>query len=504
MEKLLKQTAKGAMVIFIGLAFGSILRYGTYILFARLLGPEDYGLISLGMAMLGIFAIFSLLGFNQGIPRFIGYYRKEEITRGIIKTAFQYSLTLSVTISIIFIFFSTQIANLFNNLRFAQVLPFFMIALPLYVLTEISVSIFMGIRRVNYKVYTKDFLESVLLPLNFFVLFKLGFGIQSAAISFVISYGSSAIVSLFLVNKKINLFKKSQKITKKFLSFSWPLLISGVFFLVIKWSDILILGIFEDSEQVGVYNTALPTSMGLTMILTSFNFIFLPMASELFSEKKIEQLNFLYKTVTRWMFIFAFPIFLVIFFFPKHILTIIFGDAYAIGGIALAILSVGVLINISTGSVGNILLAVGKSKLVLLASSLATGLNIILNIILIPIYGLVGAAIATAVAMSSVNLGFLYFAYKNTGAFPFDLRYLKHIFAAIIPVAVIYFSIKHFFEIITIPIAIIFFIVYLCAYTLLTLMLKGVTKEDIVILKAIEKKMGVRIKPLRNFFKKFI
>ena len=147
MEKLLKQTAKGVGIVFIGLLIGYVLKYVSYILFARILGPGDYGLVSLGMALLGILGTISLLGFTSGVPRFISYFKDKKITRGIVKAAFKYVLGVSICISLLFILFSTQISTIFNKPSFAEVLPFFMITLPFYALIELGSSIFRGIKK---------------------------------------------------------------------------------------------------------------------------------------------------------------------------------------------------------------------------------------------------------------------------------------------------------------------------------------------------------------------
>jgi len=257
------------------------------------------------------------------------------------------------------------------------------------------------------------------------------------------------------------------------------------------------------TEIVGIYNAALPTAFVLISIMVVFNFVFLPMASELFSQRKIKELGSLYKTVTRWLFIITFPLFLLMLFFPSQIINILFGSTYTSGAIALSILSVGVLINVSTGSVAQTLLAIGKSKLFMWISSIAVLFNVGLNFLLIPMYGMVGAAITTSITMAAINLGFLYFVTKEIKVFPYNLQYLKYIFAALIPSVLIYFIFKKF--LFSSPIVLILlFAVYALFYLALVVFMRGITKEDVIILKAVESKTGIRIKFLRNFVKRFI
>ncbi|MCD6398929.1 MAG: oligosaccharide flippase family protein, partial [Candidatus Aenigmarchaeota archaeon] len=114
-EKVLKTVAKGAGIIFIGMILGYFLGYLTRLIIARYLGAESYGLISLGLAILGFFSTFALLGFLDGIPRFVSYYKNVERKRSIIIVALKISLPLSILFSLILFFFSPQISLFFNK-----------------------------------------------------------------------------------------------------------------------------------------------------------------------------------------------------------------------------------------------------------------------------------------------------------------------------------------------------------------------------------------------------
>lgn len=502
MEDLLKQTAKGSIIIFFGLVLGSFIRYVSYILFARLLGPSDYGLISLGLALLGVLATFSLIGLTKGVPRYIAFHKKKEITRGLIKTSLKYSLSISIFIAIMLILLSEQISIYFNT-GFVEVLPYFALTLPFFVLTLLGISIFRGLKKFKYKVYIGELLRSTILVSTFLLLYSLCFGLYSAILAVVLSFSIPAIVSFILIHKEINLFGKTEYITKELLKFSLPLLLLSFFYLIIRWSDVIILGIFRTSDYVGIYNTALPTAMAMTVIVSAVAYVFLPIASELFAKKRMKELNSLYRTTTRWLFITSFPLFLIFFLFPSHIISFIFGAEYIAASLPLSILSIGVVTSISTGLIGSILVIMGKPKIIMWAGSFAALVNIVLNVTLIPIYGMIGAAISTTIAISIANLIKMYLVRKKV-KLPYSLQYLKHIFAAIVPAFLIYLISKAFFEVIPLYIKIIGLAAYILLYALLTIILKGITKEDVIILKSIEKKTGFKITPLRNFIKRFV
>tara|TARA_B110000263_G_C15151284_1_gene437996 strand:- start:190 stop:834 length:645 start_codon:yes stop_codon:yes gene_type:complete len=133
----------------------------------------------------------------------------------------------------------------------------------------------------------------------------------------------------------------------------------------------------------------------------------------------------MYSIVSKWIFIPTFPIFLALFFFPEVLIQFFFGNAYISGSVGLSILSIGFLFNAITGLNETTLLALGKTKYLLFNSTVAGILNIILNILLIPEYSFVGAAIATTVSYVCINLLNSMALYRMTGILPFSKPLIK-------------------------------------------------------------------------------
>src|SRR3989338_7731637 len=97
----LRWIMKGAGITFIGLIVTKLLGYAYRALLARGLGPEQYGVLSLGLAIVSIVGMIALLGYNFGIERFIGYYQDKKEQQGLLHTALWYTLPLSVAITIL-------------------------------------------------------------------------------------------------------------------------------------------------------------------------------------------------------------------------------------------------------------------------------------------------------------------------------------------------------------------------------------------------------------------
>ena len=169
------------------------------------------------------------------------------------------------------------------------------------------------------------------------------------------------------------------------------------------WTDIIILGMFKTEGEVGIYNVALKVATLTSITLFAINSIAAPKFAEFYGKKDMKGLREVVLQTTKLIFWTSFPILLVFFFFPSFILGI-FGREFEAGAVALMILAFGQFINAISGSVGYILQMSGKHKVFQNIILVATTINIILNAVLIPRYGINGAACASLVSMSFWNL----------------------------------------------------------------------------------------------------
>ena len=125
---------------------------------------------------------------------------------------------------------------------------------------------------------------------------------------------------------------------------------------------------------------------------------FLPTVSEYFSKNDLRGFESLFKSTSKWIFLVVLPIFIFILIFPKEILTLLYGSSYTSGYLALIIITFGIAANDFSGTAATILVAGGRTRANLVCEVIGAITNVALNIVLIPIYGIVGAAISADVA----------------------------------------------------------------------------------------------------------
>ena len=507
-EQFLLKVAKGAGIVFIGTAVGMLLAYISMLIVARFLGPEDYGLISLASAVTTIASTVVLVGMPEGIVRFVSFYKgrgEGGKIKGVIVSAIQIVLPLSILASSIIFFFADSISLIFKEQELAPILRIFSIGIPFYGLYYIFNSAVGGFQEMKYVVLARDIFQNAFRLLILVSLLILGYGIYGAAFAYTFAIIGAPFVAFFYLNKIFPFWReKAVFIRKELLSFSWPLMFAGMLGLVMGWIDTLMLGYFLTAKDVGIYRASLATARLLVVVPASFSSIFFPLITELYSKGQIEELKGTNYAVTKWIFMIVFPLVLLMILFSKQILYILYGSAYIAGKLSLCILSLGYLVISIFDPTNQIIKTVGKTKLIMSNTGVGAVLNVILNFLLIPAYGINGAAIATTISLLTVRTLTFAEVYAITRIQPVKLNYAKVIFSSFISLTFVY-AITKFFKVENVTyVLVLMLILYIGIYFILLLVLRTFEEGDVVIMKAIEARSGVKSKWIRNLIGRFI
>jgi O-antigen/teichoic acid export membrane protein len=338
-----------------------------------------------------------------------------------------------------------SISALFKAEELHFVVTIFCFAVPCQCLLTITIEVFRGFHRVWEKVVFENILSNLLKIICLGLLVVLGFGFKAIIYGYVVAVILNALL-LFMHGLRTlpKLIPAKKYITARMdlLIFSFPLLIVGILGMVMGWTDTMMLGYFMNPEWVGVYNTAHPLANFLELGLTSLVFIYTPVVSMLYSEENIAGMKALYVTVTRWMFTLTLPLCLSFVLFPGEILTLAFGQNYQVGAIALRILAVGQFINILVGPNGATLIVLGKTKLLMFDNVTTAVINVVLNILLIPRWGIAGAAMATSISLVIANGLRSFQVFYYTGIHIFKRGYVVPLVIAAPIISVCYILVK--------------------------------------------------------------
>ncbi len=496
----LKSLAKTSIFVVLILFFSKLLTYIYRVLVARYFGPEVYGLFSLSIMILGLFVTVSSIGLVDGLIRFIALYRgkkEENKIRYLLKFS-SVILLVSGLVSgfLLFILSDSIAANIFNN----SALSFYLKVFSFLIVLSLFLNFFLAILRAYEQVSEYSFLQSLfqnLVRIILLVLFIfIGFGADSAIVSsFFLSVLATIIVAYlicrhiipdFLIKSDLN-NKEKYKIRVSLLTYSWPLIFLGVISNLFGWTDSFIIGYFKTIEQVGFYNAAVPIAALIAIAPEIFMQLFFPMVTKEFTKKRYNIIRELSKQVQKWIFMINLPLLLIILIFPGVIINLLFGAEYLVAENALRILAIGTFfMSLSQASI-HLLAMLGKSKTSLANVTIFSILNIILDIILIPKYGLSGAAFATAVSYSLMGLAFILQVKHEINILPFRRKMITLFIASIIPAIFLLIASK--------IIAITLLNLILCGagfiliYVALIFLTGCLDKNDLMILLAIKRKV---------------
>jgi O-antigen/teichoic acid export membrane protein len=215
----------------------------------------------------------------------------------------------------------------------------------------------------------------------------------------------------------------------RLMRYAGPRAPAALFSQLLFWTDLFVVARYVSDADVDVYSAALRAGQVLVLFLTSVSLMFSPFVADLHNRREIERLDGLFKSLTRWTIAATLPAFLILVVAPGEALHV-FGADFSRGRTALLILLAGQFVNVFTGSVGFVLIMVGRTgwDLVVYAASLAVNLSIAFA--LAPRYGLTGAAIANAVTFALSKWARLTLVRRFVGIQPYDRDYLRLVLPA--------------------------------------------------------------------------
>ena len=491
----LKKIVKGSSIVFIGIFISKFLAYVYRLLIARV-GPEQYGLFSIALGLTGILVTISVLGLNLGLMRYIPFFKGKEDNEKILLTireSLKLTAAISLFFSILVFFLSEKISiGLFNNHELIPILKIMSLSIFFGTLTFMLYDLMIAFQKAKYHVLIKNFFENAIkIVLTFILIYIIGIGALGAAYGYLFSLIISLFVAIYMVNKYVFRFitiKKIYggiKIRKELVSYSMPLMFSDLSISIIVWTDTLILGHFRSATEVGIYNAALPTAHLMYLIPYALMMLFLPVLTESYSKGEKEVLNSIYLRVTKW--IFFTNLMLVSFFvlFSRIIMKNLFGQEYISGNIVLIILSLGLFLGYLIEPTERMFMIFKKTKTIFLITISVLVSSLSLNFMLIPIYGMIGAAIAAAITQILIFLLYAVSGYIITKINPFKFKYFLN---ALILLSVLGF-IKYFFSG-NLLIMLLMFMGYILLSILLLAITNIIEKEDILFIKLILKKIS--------------
>ncbi len=480
---------------FLGQLFVFVFRFIFGLILARVLGAELLGLYSLTLTITDVIAVIALLGLGSAIVRYIpiAINQKDDARLwGIIQVGVFVPFVVSFIFAICLYLCADWVAiSIFNRPDLAPLLRIASVGIPLFALMSELSSVTQAYKRMEYEVYGVDIAFN-LSKLIFSVIFLL-MGLSVVGVLIAQNIGLAITVGmlfyfvhqLFPLKRPINQAKRE---FRELFRFSLPVYLTRVLNSFSGSLESLVLGVMGLVSGIGIYTTAMRLSGIGEIFHRSLQKIAMPMISDLYSRHEMNQLKRFYRTTTKWDLTFNLPIFLTIIFFAAPLMSI-FGEEFEAGTTGLIILAFGTLLNTSTGVCGVMITMTGHTKLTFLNSIISLGVNIFLDVLLIPKWGIVGAALAITLTIFVTNTLRTIQVYFIHHIGPYDRSFIKPIAAAIITSIIVYFLLIISNSINDLVMAIIGTAILWGSYIALVYLF-GLSEEDRLILNELKERIG--------------
>lgn len=404
-ERNLARLLSSAGIVVAGKLVGSISTFAERIAIGRLLRPEAYGEVSVAIAILSFGTTAVLIGLSQGVPRYVSRFDSGRDVRGVWVSALGLTGGLSLVLAAALLWNLDRLSrSLFDGPEAPALVVLFVLSIPFVAGLNIGVGVIRGFGNTRYKAYVQDLLYPLTRILLVVGLISLGYGVLAAGYAYLAAAALAFVVSTVLAHRLQSLLGPFRTHVGELLRFSLPVVISSFLASLLTWTDTLMLGYFHQSYVVGQYAAAYPIAGGMLIILSSFGYLYLPLASRLDADDQREEIDHIYKTITKWIYVVTFPAFFTFVLFPADVVHVFFGDGYADAAVALPILAVGFFANAVGGRNRETIAALGVTKFLLVTNGAAFALNVALNLLLIPRYDVAGAAVASATSYVLLNV----------------------------------------------------------------------------------------------------
>lgn len=418
---------------------GRLIRAVIIIYAARVLGAADWGVFSYGITLIAFLTIFVDIGIDPILTRENAKAKGDPVKQSkIISTAFFIkSFFLAIGVMIV-IFVAPSFATL------PGVVPLINMMAAILVFDTFRNFGFSLIRsREKMEVEAGLFLfTNLAIVVSGFVSLYFWPTVMSFTISYAIGTAIGMTATIYILRNDVikALSHFSRPLVKEILYSAWPFAVSGVLGMLMLNADILIIGMFRSAEEVGFYSAAVRIIQLLYIFAGIAAQSSLPIFSRFISEEKAKIKTSL-KTMLRFAFAFSIPASFCGIAAGGAIIDLLFGKGYLDAITSFRILLLTLAINFTAVILSNIVFVYNKHKLLTIYAAIGGLLNVALDFVLIPKFGISGSAFATLFSSIIAEIYLWYITWKIVG-FDFDLKIGKIFLASVISSVFLYVSIK--------------------------------------------------------------
>jgi O-antigen/teichoic acid export membrane protein len=418
LSKIGKTILAGASAALILRAGGAGLKYLLEILFARWLGPEEYGAFAYAYTWAQLLSVLAGLGLVTTVLRFVPKYESKQEwghLRGLIGRSQQLTVAAGCGVFVLGGAVLSMVSYAHSTtliLGLASVAPMALINVQSSIIRgrKLITAAFLG-RYIGWPVGG----IAAVYALTSAVGRSTGTMAMGGMLGSLVAIAAGQVFLVRMVFPDLTWKARSRHShTRRWILVSIPLLLMSGFQIVLNRADIIMVGTLMGATEAGLYNAAARTGGLIAFILTAFNAIAAPMISDYWSNQEFDKLESLITIVIQWSFWPSLFLAVSMSVWSPTILRL-FGSEFETAWFVLVLVGVGQLVNATAGPVGYLMGLTGHERESAWVFGVSAVLNIVLNIVLIPVFGMAGGAIATMTTLILWNLWLIVLVRKRMG-----------------------------------------------------------------------------------------
>jgi O-antigen/teichoic acid export membrane protein len=372
------------------------------------LGERAVGRYASCFALLSLLGLLSLAGFRSAMTRFVAMHvadRDDNRLRGTVNLGLRLTVAASSLIGMLLALIAPWLAVRLGDPQLATAIRLVGLALPATTITDAALAATQGWRtQVPFTVIGRVFDPVARLALTALALL-LGYGVEGALWALVIASWTSALLSLEALRRRMRSVPRVPPLyeVREIFSFSMVSWLSALAATGLIWVDTLLLGALRGQHEVGAYNVATRLVMLAVFVMAPINASFTPHLAHLIHTGQLHEAARAYGSAARWILMLSMPSFILLVAFGKQLLGY-FGPGFQTAAGVTAILSFGQLVSAAAGPCGTVLNMSGRVWLNMVDNVGVLVLNVLLNLMLIPSHGVIGAAVAWSTSLVVANV----------------------------------------------------------------------------------------------------
>ncbi|MGH8223106.1 MAG: flippase [Woeseiaceae bacterium] len=382
------------------------------VVLARVLGVEGFGVYSYVLALISLLVIPAKFGLPSLVVREVASAQVAEDwgrLRGVIRWSNMMAAGFALTLTVVGGGLALAFAEKFQNGKLAT-FAWGLVLVPLMVLGDLRGAALRGL----HHVVQGQLPEHVLRP-GFLIILCGIFSLLAAgqlgpdqamvlhAVAALLAFGIGAFLFLRVRPSALRFARPTYR-RAAWIYAAVPLALAGSMQVLIRYTDIVMLGFFRGAADVGIYRAVAQTSTLVGLGLTAITLVVAPQFSALYARGDLAQLQRLATSSSGITLILAVPVAAIMIILGEDLLRLLFGAPFSAGYLPLSLLVLGQLVNAAFGSVVALLNMTGHESKAARGAAIAAAVNVVLNLLLIPRFGAAGAAAATSITITLWNI----------------------------------------------------------------------------------------------------